>query len=132
MINLNKSGIYLVKPRGNKLRPIDLDKRRIHKVIKANDEFLKFGKSERALNQRYNDYKKIFGSDVIFKPIVVFNDMEKLRKFEKIVSQSFNKYKVSNPNSSYKLEWMKNIEIKDAIEIIKDKYKEFHNNNSLI
>ena len=58
--------------------------------------------------------------------------MEKLRKFEKIVSQSFNKYKVSNPNSSYKLEWMKNIEIKDAIEIIKDKYKEFHNNNSLI
>ena len=42
MINLNKSGIYLVKPRGNKLRPIDLDKRRIHKVIKANDEFLKF------------------------------------------------------------------------------------------
>ena len=41
MINLNRSGIYLVNPNGKKLRPLDLDSRRINKVAKVNCEYIK-------------------------------------------------------------------------------------------
>lgn len=58
MLDLNKSGIYLVSPKGKKLRPLDLDPRRINIVARVNDQYLKFGKSERPLKDRYKDYKK--------------------------------------------------------------------------
>ena len=45
-LNLNKPGIYLVIPNGKKLKPLDLDKRRINIVAKVNDLHIKFGKSE--------------------------------------------------------------------------------------
>ena len=57
---LNRMGIYLVQPQGRSLRPLDLDPRRIQKVAKVNNQFLKFGKSERPLSVRYQEYLKIF------------------------------------------------------------------------
>jgi len=125
----DKSGIYLVQPKGQILRPIDLDKRRIDKVVKVNEDFIKFGKSERPFSLRYYDYKKIFGKDVKFEAIIVLFDVVKLREFEKIVSSSFNDYKISNPNSSRKLEWMHNISFENAKKKILNCFNEFKNNN---
>tara|TARA_B100001057_G_scaffold180107_1_gene180806 strand:- start:278 stop:664 length:387 start_codon:yes stop_codon:yes gene_type:complete len=125
MINLNRSGIYLVNPNGKKLRPLDLDPRRINKVAKVNCEYLKFGKSERPLKDRYKDYKKIFGNDVNFNVILVIDDLEKLREFEKYASSKLNKYKISNPNSVRKLEWMKNITFDEAKLIILKSFNEY-------
>ena len=130
MINLNRSGIYLVNPNGKKLRPLDLDSRRINKVAKVNCEYIKFGKSERPLKDRYKDYKKIFGDDVNFNVILVIDDLVKLREFEKFTSSKLNKYKISNPNSVRKLEWMKNITFDEAKLIILKSYKEFELINS--
>ena len=126
MINLNRSGIYLVNPNGKKLRPLDLDPRRINKVAKVNCEYLKFGKSERPLKDRYKDYKKIFGNDVNFNVILVMDDLKKLREFEKYASSKLNKYKISNPNSVRKLEWMKNITFDEAKLIILKSFNEYN------
>ena len=126
MINLNRSGIYLVNPNGKELRPLDLDSRRINKVAKVNCEYLKFGKSERPLKDRYKDYKKIFGNDVNFNVILVIDDLVKLREFEKYASSKLNKYKISNPNSVRKLEWMKNITFDEAKLIILKSFNEYN------
>ena len=126
MINLNRSGIYLVNPNGKELRPLDLDSRRINKVAKVNCEYLKFGKSERPLKDRYKDYKKIFGNDVNFNVILVIDDLVKLREFEKYASSKLNKYKISNPNSVRKLEWMKNITFDEAKLIILKLFNEYN------
>ena len=128
MLDLNKSGIYLVSPKGKKLRPLDLDPRRINIVAKVNDQYLKLGKSERPLRDRYKDYKKIFGDDVNFNPILIIENLVNLREFEKFASTKFNEYKISNPNSKRKLEWMTNISFKLAKSIVLKSYKDFNEN----
>tara|TARA_B100000795_G_C22684434_1_gene393081 strand:- start:32 stop:427 length:396 start_codon:yes stop_codon:yes gene_type:complete len=124
-LNLNKPGIYLVIPNGKKLKPLDLDKRRINIVAKVNNLNIKFGKSERPLINRYKDYKKIFGEDVNFNPILIIEDIFNLKRFENYISIQFNNYKISNPNSNRKLEWMSNISFNHAKSIILKSYKEF-------
>ena len=126
---ISDSGIYLINPRGPKLRPLDLDKRRINKVAKVNEDFIKFGKSERPLWDRHRDYKKIFGDDVKFVPVVIMNNQVKLRSFESYISPLFDEYKISNPNSSRKLEWLKGISFEDAEKKILDALKNFEQNN---
>ena len=126
MKDLNRSGIYLVNPNGKELRPLDLDPRRVNKVAKVNNEYFKFGKSERPLRDRYKDYKKIFGDDVNFEIILNINDINKLREFEQFASSKLRQFKISNPNSTRKLEWMKNITFSEAKMIILKAYKEFN------
>lgn len=127
-LNLNKPGIYLIIPNGKKLRPLDLDKRRINKVRKVNNSYIKFGKSERPLIYRYKDYKKIFGEDVNFNPILIIEDILNLKRFERYVSIRFENYKITNPNSNRKLEWMSNISFNDAKSIILKSYTKFKEN----
>ena len=62
--------------------------------------------------------------------ILVIDDLVKLREFEKFTSSKLNKYKISNPNSVRKLEWMKNITFDEAKLIILKSYKEFELINS--
>ena len=124
-LDLNKPGIYLVIPYGKKLRPLDLDKRRINKVRKVNNLCIKFGKSERPLIYRYKDYKKIFGEDVSFNPILIIENIFDLKKFERYISEQFENYKITNPNSNRKLEWMSDISFNDAKSIILKSFKEF-------
>jgi len=123
---LNNSGIYLTRPNSKIRKPLDLDKRRVHKVAKVNKDFIKFGKSERPLENRYRDYKKIFGDDVTFEPVVIINDTDKLRAFESYISPLFDNYKISNPGSSRKLEWMTGISFGYAKEKILEAYKKFN------
>jgi len=123
---LNNSGIYLTRPNSTIRKPLDLDKRRVHKVAKVNNDFIKFGKSEWPLENRYKRYKKIFGDDVIFEPIVIINDAVKLRAFESVISQLFTGYKISNPGSTRKLEWMTGISFGYAKEKILEAYKKFN------
>lgn len=124
-LDLSRPGIYLVIPNGKKLRPLDLDRRRIHKVKKVNNSYIKFGKSERPLIYRYKDYKKIFGEDVNFNPILIIEDILSLKRFERYVGARFENYKITNPNSNRKLEWMSGISFSDAKSIILNSYTEF-------
>ena len=124
---LNNSGIYLTRPNSTIRKPLDLDKRRVHKVAKVNKDFIKFGKSERPLEHRYKEYKKIFGDDVTFEPIVIINDTDKLVAFENFISQLFENYKITNPGSTRKLEWITGISFDYAKEKILDAYKKFNN-----
>ena len=110
------------------MRPLDLDPRRINIVAKVNDQYLKLGKSERPLRDRYKDYKKIFGDDVNFNPILIIENLGNLREFEKFASTKFNEYKISNPNSKRKLEWMTNISFELAKSIVLKSYKVFNEN----
>ena len=116
----------MVIPSGKKLKPLDLDKRRINKVRKVNNLFIKFGKSERPLLYRYKDYKKIFGEDINFNPILIIENIFNLKKFERYVSARFENYKITNPNSNRKLEWMTNISFNDAKSIILKSFEEFN------
>lgn len=121
----NVQGIYLVQPQGRSLRPLDLDPRRIKKVAKVNNQYIKFGKSERPLSVRYQEYQKIFGSDVKFRCIIPFGDTKKMIAFRDHISLILDDYKISNPGSSRKLEWMTGLSFSQAEQIIRDEY-EFH------
>lgn len=122
---LNQMGIYLVQPQGRSLRPLDLDPRRIKKVAKINNQYLKFGKSERPLSVRYQEYQKIFGSDVKFRCIIPFGDTKKMIAFRDHISLILDGYKISNSGSIRKLEWMTGLSFSQAEQIIRDEY-EFH------
>ena len=125
---MNDRGIYLTRPRGRIKKPIDTAKDRIKWVAKVNEDYIKFGKSERPLKARYRDYQRIFGDDVIFEPIIILNDKEKLRAFEDHIKNIFpNNFKISNPGSSRKLEWMTGITFEEAKEKIIEEYKKFNN-----
>ena len=117
-----KMGIYLVQPKGRSLRPLDLDPRRIQKVAKVNDQYVKFGKSERPLSVRYQEYQKIFGEDVKFKGIISFREVSQMIAFRDHISGIFEGYKISNPGSSRKLEWMTGITFSKAEQIIRHEY----------
>ena len=119
---LKQIGIYLVQPKGRLLRPLDLDRRRIQKVAKVNEKFIKFGKFEKSLEVRYKDYQKIFGDDVKFEVIVSFTDISQLIEFRDHISSIFEGYKISNPGSSRKLEWMTGITFSKAKKIILHEY----------
>jgi len=120
---LNQMGIYLVQPQGRSLRPLDLDPRRIQKVAKVNNQFLKFGKSERPLSVRYQEYQKIFGPNVKFRCIIPFTDVSKMIEFRDHLSQRLDAYKISNPGSTRKLEWFTGISFSQAEKIIRDEYE---------
>ena len=120
---LNQMGFYLVQPQGRCLRPLDLDPRRIQKVAKVNNQFLKFGKSERHLKIRYQEYQKIFGPDVKFRCMVSFTDVSKMIKFRGLLSQILDAYKITNPGSTRKLEWFTGLSFSQAEKIICDEYE---------
>ena len=66
---------------------------------------------------------------VKFVPVVIMNNQVKLRSFESYISPLFDEYKISNPNSSRKLEWLKGISFEDAEKKILDALKNFEQNN---
>ena len=135
-------GIYIVKPQGRHLRIIyePKDQAKIknkEKTLMVNEDFIKVGKATN-LNSRNKSYKIIFGDNVIFDKVVLFEDVVVMRRFEDILKENFKPFRVPSPNNGALLEWMKNITFdkakSDIIKIYKNfilwiiKYKKYFNN----
>lgn len=119
---MNKFRIYLIQPKDRLITPIDLHYQRITKVIKVNNQFLKFGKSERKIEIRIKEYVKIFGDNIKFESICSFNNKKDLNNFKDHISKIFDKYRILNSNSQKKLDWMKGISFQKAKSIIVNEY----------
>ena len=127
------SYIYLVKPIGEKLRPIDKDKRFLTgerpMPPKVNEKNLKCGKWEGdfdSLKKRY-DYR--VGN--VETRIVLSVDGAKVREFEKLLKITcFKKYikNFQNATGRKTQEWMLGIEIDEAEKMIKDVFDSYKNN----
>ena len=81
-------GIYIVKPQGRHLRIIyePKDQAKIknkEKTLMVNEDFIKVGKATN-LNSRNKSYKIIFGDNVIFDKVVLFEDVVVMSRFEDI------------------------------------------------
>jgi len=127
------SYIYLVKPIGEKLRPIDKDKRFLTgerpMPPKVNEKNLKCGKWESdfdSLKKRY-DYR--VGN--VETRIVLSIDGAKVREFEKLLKITcFKKYikNFQNATGRKTQEWMLGIEIDEAEKMIKDEFNNYKKN----
>ena len=127
------SYIYLVKPIGQKLRPIDKDKRFLTgerpMPPKVNNKNLKCGKWENdfdSLKKRY-DYK--VGN--VETRIVLSIDEADVKEFEKHLKKNCLKKYINNFQSASgrkTQEWMLGIQIDEAEKIIKDEFKKYKNN----
>lgn len=128
---MSKFHFYLTQPKGRLVTPIDLDQRRIHKVIKVNNQFLKFGKSERKIEIRLKEYIKIFGENIRFESICFFGNKQELDKFKNHMAKIFENYRVSNPNSQKKLDWVRGISFAKAKKITIKEYNSLYLNSGL-
>ena len=126
------SYIYLVRPIGEKLRPIDKDKRFLtgEKPMppKVNEKNLKCGKWESdfdSLKKRYN-----YRVGNVETRIVLSVDGAKVREFEKLLKITcFKKYikNFQNATGRKTQEWMLGIEINEAEKMIKDEFNNYKN-----
>ena len=122
-------GIYIVKPQGRHLRIIyePKDQAKIknkEKTLMVNEDFIKVGKATN-LNSRNKSYKIIFGDNVIFDKVVLFEDIVVMSRFEDILKKNFKPFRVPSPNNGALLEWMKNITFDKAKSDIIKIYKNF-------
>lgn len=129
--NISKFQFYLIQPIGRLVKPIDLDPRRVHKVIKVNNQFLKFGKLEKKSEIRLSEYIKIFGKNIRFESICSFRNKKELDNFKKHITEIFDNYRVSNPKSKKKLDWMMGISFARAKKIINQEYNSMYQNSGL-
>ena len=128
---MSKFHIYLVQTKGRSITPIDKDHRRVNKVIKVNNQYLKFGKSERKIEVRIKEYKRIFGENIKFESICSFENKKDLGDFKNHISEIFNNYRVLNPNSQKKLDWMTGISFQKAKSIMLKEYNSIFQNLGL-
>ena len=122
-------GIYIVKPQGRHLRIIyePKDQAKIKnkdKTLMVNEDFIKVGKATN-LNSRNKSYKIIFGDNVIFDKVVLFEDVVVMSRFEDILKENFKPFRIPSPNNGALLEWMKNITFEKAKSDIIKIYKNF-------
>jgi len=122
-------GIYIVKPQGRHLRIIyePKDQAKIknkEKTLMVNEDFIKVGKATN-LNSRNKSYKIIFGDNVIFEKVVLFEDVVVMSRFEDILKENFKSFRVPSPNNGALLEWMTNITFDKAKSDIIKIYKNF-------
>ena len=109
------SGIYVVTL--NNKTPISInaqDPRYADKVYKANYKNVKVGKAK-SLKSRMRNYFKTFGEEnVNFLPIIITADIDKA---ENIIMKKLDDFRVRNPISKVKTEWLIGITRDRAIEI---------------
>jgi len=127
------SYIYLVKPNGKRLRPIDKDKRFLTgerpMPPEVNEKNLKCGKWESdidSLKKRY-DYRV---GDVETR-IVLNIDDKIVKEFEKhLKTNCFKQFIINYQNSTGRKtqEWMLGINIDTAEKIIKEEFRKLYTN----
>ena len=110
------SGIYVVTLKNE--TPISInaqDPRCADKVYKANYKNVKVGKAK-SLKARMGNYFKTFGEhNVSFLPIIITKEIDEA---EKAIMKELDSYRVRNPVSKRKTEWLLGITRDQAIEIV--------------
>lgn len=113
---ISDSGIYVVTL--NNKTPISInsdDPRRADRVYKANYKNVKVGKAK-SLEARMCNYFKTFGEkNVNFIPIVITREIDEA---ERLIKAEINCYRVNNPHTNRKTEWLIGIARDKAIEIV--------------
>jgi len=124
-VNIAKSfGIYIAQPRGSRMRVID--KSRADIIPSVNNTHIKFDKAHN-LRQRFrNDYFDNDG-DVDFTPITVCDNYtkEELTSLEKLIKSRVDNYRIRNPKTNRRLEWLERIIFEDLKNTILQARKEF-------
>jgi len=112
----DKPGIYVVTL--NNEIPISInaqDPRCADKVYKANNKNVKVGKTK-SLKARMSNYHKTFGEgNVNFHPIILTTQIDDA---EKIAMKELERFRVRNPVSKRKTEWLIGITRDEAIELV--------------
>jgi hypothetical protein len=121
--------IYAMQPIGDDLRPIDQDKRCFNgeKLYppEANHNNVKIGKTERPIQYRKRDYKKIFDK-FIFKIIAEYEDLDELKNDEKHLKVNvFSAYirNFQNKKNRQTREWMEGISLDEVVNMSKNELK---------
>lgn len=120
--------IYIVQPIGPELRETNQsDTRKTGKTPLVNHLNLKVGKALH-LNNRIKGYQRDVGN-IHFLPIL--NDLDltvkELQILETNIKRAVDQYRVRNPHSNRKTEWLHTItftDLRDIILIEHEKYKE--------
>jgi len=112
----NEPGIYIVTL--NNEVPISInaqDPRCADKVYKANKHNVKVGKAKSLKNRRGNYYKTFGEENVNFQPIIITNEIDIA---EKHIIKKLDDFRVRNPVSNRKTEWLIGIDKESALEIV--------------
>ena len=105
-VDLQSPGIYTVMFRGqdDEVSSYGNDKRRVANGIPLKRGFIKIGKAKN-LMERYKNYESSFGiKNIVFCPL--FNSSE-IDGHENRLKQLFDIYRIRNPKTNRRLEWMR-------------------------
>lgn len=120
--------IYLVQPRGNRIRSIDkLKPKDRKKPANCNDSNVKFGKHLSNFSDLKDRYERLVG-DVDVKVIVNIPDNE-IQEFESVLKRVFVKYikKFQEESQTATREWMSGISIDEAKQTILSEFENHKN-----
>jgi len=118
--------IYLVHPRGSKIRSIDrLKPKDRKKPANCNNSNIKFGKHLSDYSDLKNRYEKRVGN-VYIKVVVELPDNQ-ISNFESLLKKVFSKYIKNFQEESKTLtkEWMSGITLEEAGKIILSEFDKF-------
>jgi hypothetical protein len=120
----NEPGIYIAQPIGSRMRVID--KSRAHIMPSVNNSHIKVGKAEN-LSLRSKNYFLDNDGDIMFKPIILSKNISsaQLKDLEKMLKSAFFDFRIINPKTNRRLEWMTNISCEDTELVIRSTYKKF-------
>lgn len=124
----SKPGIYIAQPIGSRMRVID--KSRADKMPFVNENHIKVGKAL-DFSKRSRNYFIDNDGDIKFEPIVFTEDYshDQLKELESLLKEAFTDFRMVNPKTNRKLEWMENISYEDTVSIIQKVSKEFKKDN---
>ena len=120
--------IYLVQPRGSKIRSIDrLKPKERKKPANCNNTNVKFGKHLSSLSDLKDRYERLVG-DVDVSVIVEIPDNQIL-EFESLLKKVFAKYikNFQEETQTSTREWMSGITIEDAKRTILSEFEKYKN-----
>lgn len=120
--------IYLVQPRGSKIRSIDrLKPKERKKPANCNNTNVKFGKHLSSLSDLKDRYERLVG-DVDVSVIVEISDNQ-LLEFESLLKKIFAKYieNFQEESQTSTREWMSGITIEDAKRTILSEFEKYKN-----
>ena len=112
----DQPGIYIVSL--NNEEPISInsqDPRCAEKVYKANKDNIKIGKTKSLKNRRDNYFKTFGERNVNFQVVAITDEIDIA---EKAIKNYIDKYRVKNPVSNRKTEWLLGIKKEEALRLV--------------
>jgi hypothetical protein len=91
-----------------------IDKSLADIMPRVNNAHIKYGKAHN-LQQRFKNYYFDNDGDVDFTPIIICDNYtkEELTSLEKLIKSRVDNYRVGNPETNCRLEWLQGINFED-------------------